>query len=130
VQSWGRRFWAGGSNEDSSAELIAVNGPMRRYFVCLHVPYLNALTVTDPDGPCGGDFLHRPEHHSDYLHSNTYSREYHRGEGLAEALVNTATMYWLEDVEGGSRKMKVTLFVEPENAPERVYRKCGLRSRM
>lgn len=124
----------GGKNEDSSGGLEAVNDVlsnklMGRYFVCLHVPSLNALTAIDADGPS-------PSFVAAYVFTgrattatisirNVYTREAYRGIGLAEALVNTATRYWLEGVEEGSRKLEVTLFVESGSAAERIYRRCG-----
>jgi len=128
-------FWgAMEKNEDSSVGLKAVNDVLSnkhigRYFVCLHLPSLNALNVIDSSGPppnlvAAYVFTGRATAATISIR-NVYTREAHRRKGLAEALVNTATKYWLEGVEEGCRKTEVTLFVEPGNVAERVYRKCG-----
>jgi len=121
-----------GKNEDSSAVLKTVNDVLSKklmgsYFVCLHIPSLSALTAIDSGGP--------PSLVAAYVSTgratastisirNVYTRETHRRKGLAAALVNAATTYWLEDVEG-RRKTEVALFAEPGSPAERVYRKCG-----
>jgi GNAT superfamily N-acetyltransferase len=125
---------AGGSNEDSSAGLKAVNHVlsnklMGRYFVCFNVPSLNNLSVIDSDGPSPGPvaayvFTGRTTTATISIR-NVYTREIHRRKGLARALVKLATKYWLESVEEERRKTEVTLFIEPGNIAERVYRRCG-----
>ena len=122
-------------NEDSSMGLEAMNDVLSKklmgvYFVCLHVPSLQALTTTviDSDGP-------PPRVVAAYASTgratpstiairNVCTRESHRRKGLAGALVNAATTYWLRDIEGG-KKTEVVLFVKPGSPAERVYRKCG-----
>lgn len=122
-----------GVNEDTSVGLKCVNDVlsnkyMGRYFVCLYLPSLNALTVISSGRPV-------PTPVAAYVFTgrataatisirNVYTRESHRRKGLAEALVNTVTKYWLEGGEEGSRKTGITLFVEPGNVAEGVYRKC------
>jgi GNAT superfamily N-acetyltransferase len=120
-------------NEDSSIELKLVNDVLSKqltgsYFVCLHVPSLKALAVIDlaeppPSLVAAYVFTGRATP-STIAIRNVYTRGPHRRKGLAEALVNAATTYWLKGVEG-SRKTEVALFVEPGNPAERVYRKCG-----
>lgn len=123
-----------GQDEDSSVGLKGVNDVlsnkrMGRYFVCLHIPPLNALAGIESGGTpptlvAAYVFTGRATAATISIR-NVYTREAYRRKGLAEALVNTATKYWLEGVEEGSRKTEVTLFVEPGSVAERVYRKCG-----
>ena len=123
-------------NEDTSVGLKCVNDVlsnkyMGRYFVCLYLPSLNALTAIDlgrpvPTPVAAYVFTGRATGTAATISiRNVYTREAHRRKGLAEALVNTVTKYWLEGVEEGSRKTGITLFVEPGNVAEAVYRKCG-----
>lgn len=123
----------GAVNEDTSIGLKAVNDVLSKeltgsYFVCLHVPSLEALTVVDsdelsPSFVAAYVFTGRATP-STIAIRNVYTREPHRRRGLAGALVNAATTYWLKGVEG-RRKTEVVLFVEPGSPAERVYRKCG-----
>ena len=126
-------LFAAMNEDDSSMGLKTINDVLSKklmgiYFVCLHVPSLQALTVIDSDGP-------PPRVVAAYASTgratpstiairNVYTRESHRRKGLLEALVNAATTYWLKGVEGG-KKTEVVLFVGPGSPAERVYRKCG-----